>query len=175
MKDKTDNLVSKYIFNNCVWNSFHWYFPEISKGENGWGVQARLPKDIYKKWIARIVGNELFRKRIVEKIEEVISSQAYRHQTFLRIIWKSFGPAFETDGQNFCATYVPYNVGDGFECHNIDSCEQAHLLFLCLSIFLPNLYIAMEMLESGKYKKEDWPEFKEEYLLEEIKLRRLGK
>lgn len=162
MKDNKNNPVSSGIINNSVWNRIGDYLPVIINRSDmnmqSWAISARLPKDFYKKWIAYIIGNPNFRKTIEEKIEDAFRNHTFDSQSFLEIRWHSNGASFETDGVNGCFVHVYLEGGDsGYSCHNIDRFDQASVLFLALSIYLPDLYFALEFYEKEDLKLEFQP------------------
>jgi hypothetical protein len=157
MERNKNNLVSSGIINNSVWNRIGDYLPVITNRSDmhmqSWAISARLPKDFYKKLIAHIIGNPKFRETVEEKIKNVFRNHAFDFQSFLEIRWHSKGASFETDGVNGCMVYVYSECGDcGYSCHNIDTFEQASVLFLALSTYLPDLYSALEIYEREKDK-----------------------
>jgi len=162
MKNK-NNPVSSEIINKSVWNSIGDYLPVIINRSDmhmqSWAISARLPKGFYKKWIAHIIGNLKFREMAEERIENIFRNHIFDWQSFLEIHWHSKGVSFETDGVNGCMVYVYFEGGDcGYSCHNIDTFEQANILFLALSLYLPNLYSALELYEREEIKSSPFPE-----------------
>jgi len=161
MPEKIDNPVSRKIVNS-VYNRLGDYFPEISRHREGlrnwYTINARLPEEIHKKWISRINSNRYFRGMVKGKIEEIFSSYIFNGQSFLEIRWARGGTSFETDGINGCMVFVSADSGVyNYSCHNIDSFEQAMVLFIALSIYLPFLYFALESFESGNVDVEKFP------------------
>lgn len=162
MKDNKNNPVSMGIVSNSVWNKIGDYLPVIinrsDMNMSSWAISARLPKVFYKKWIAYIIGNPKFRKMVEEKIEDAFRNHIFDYQSFLEIRWSSTGVSFETDGENGCMVYVYPGGGDcGYACHNIDTFDQASVLFLALSMYLPDLYFALEFYEKEDLKLEFQP------------------
>lgn len=173
MKSDKDNLVSSGIINNSVWNRIGDYLPVfINRSDmnmQSWAISARLPKGFYKKWIAYIIGNPKFREMAEERIENIFRNHIFDFQSFLEIRWHSKGVSFETDGVNGCMVYVYLEGGDcGYSCHNIDTFEQASVLFLALSVYLPDLYSALELYEKEDPKLEFQPFPEEEAVYKRI-------
>jgi hypothetical protein len=147
---KIRNPVSRHIALNSVWNAFGDYLPKIFKfSGSGYGIDARLPREIHKKWIGYIAGIERFRDTVKEEIEDIFSSYAFNGQSFLEIQWRPRGVSFETDGVNGCIVYVEDGPDYGYTVHNVDNYEQASVLFIAFSVYLPKLYSALETFESG--------------------------
>lgn len=145
------NPVSRHIVLECIWNTFDCYLPKIfTLGDRSYGIDARLPKEPHKKWIAHISAIEGFRERVKEEIEGVFSSYVFNSQSYLKIYWRPRGVAFETDGVNGCCVYVEDSADYGYTVHNVDHYEQASVLFIALSVYLPKLYSALESFESGR-------------------------
>lgn len=171
-KDK-NNPVSNGIINNSVWNRIGDYLPMIINRSDmhmqSWAISARLPENFYKKWIAYIIGNPKFRKTIEERIENVFRDHIFDRQSFLEIRWHSKGVSFETDGVNGCMVYVYLEGGYcGYSCHNIDTFEQANILFLALSLYLPDLYSALELYEREEMKLKFSPLSEREVIYKRI-------
>jgi len=166
MEEKIDNPVSRKIVTS-VWNRLSDYFPEIRCYRGGAGsaysITARLPEEIHKKWIVHINSSPEFREKIRREIEEIFSSYVFNGQSFLEIRWDRGGTSFETDGVNGCLVYVSSDTGTySYTCHNIDSYEQASVLFIALSVFLPQLYFALETFESGRVDLSKFPPLQKE-------------
>lgn len=162
MESDKNNPVSSEIINNSVWNRMGDYLPVIINRSDmhmgSWAIGARLPRGFYEKWIAYIIGNPRFREMVEEKIENIFHDHIFDIQSFLEIRWHSKGVSFETDGVNGCLVHVYLEGGDcGYSCHNIDAFEQASILFLALSVYLPDLYFALEFYEKEKIKLEFQP------------------
>lgn len=175
MKKKIDNPVSRSIVDS-IWNKFGDYFPEIqpfkSEGSTRYVVGANLPRNEHKKWIAHISGNPNFRKIFEQEIEKVFATYIFHGRTFLKIQWSPHGTSFETDGINGCMIYVADSVPYGYTYHNIDTFEQAMVLFIALSKYLPRLYFALDGLESGEIDPEAFPPLQER-LTQNITLNRI--
>lgn len=175
MKDdkKVENPVSREIVLGSGWNRFDWYLPRIIRvgGDpfRGYGVNAKLPKKAHEKWISYINGLERFRETIKREIKEVFSQYVFNGQSYLEIWWSPGGVTFNTDG-NRCGIYISGSSSDyGYCPHNVDHYEQASVLFIALSIYLPRLYSAMEAFESGSIPIKKCTPLKEE-IRERIKL-----
>jgi len=175
MKKKIDNPVSRSMIES-IWNQFGEYLPVIyppTRSGQGYAIGANLPKE-HKKWIAHINGNPGFREMIKHDIENIFSRYVFDGGSYLRISFSPMGTAFETDGINGCMIYVEPESPSGctYAYHNIDSFEQAMVLFLALSAYLPKLYSALENFESGEYDPKDFPPLQER-LDANIKLNRV--
>lgn len=174
MTEKIGNPVSKAIVNESISNQIALYFPEIvfckGLGGNGYAIGAKLPRDYYKKWIAYINNKEGFRKFVKQEIENIFSSHVFEGQSYLKIIWDSRGTTFETDGVNGCMAYV--SDGESYTCHNIDTFEQAMVLFMALSMYLPRLYFALDTFESDNIDLENFSP-SQERIVQTIKLNRV--
>lgn len=147
---KIRNSVSRHIALKCVWNAFGDYLPKIFKfSGGGYGIDARLPEEIHKKWIGYIASIERFRDRVKEEIEDIFFPYVFNSQSFLEIQWRPRGVSFETDGVNGCCVYVEEGPDYGYGVHNVDNYEQASVLFIAFSVYLPKLYSALEAFERG--------------------------
>ncbi len=160
MAEKIDNPVSRSMVES-IYNQFGEYFPVIyppAASGQGWALGARLPEE-HKKWIAHINGNPRFREIVRQEIERVLSRYVFDGRSYLKITFSPRGTTFETDGINSCCIYVsPEGIGGcSYVYHNIDSFEQAMVLFIALSIYLPKLYSALENFESGEFDIKEFP------------------
>jgi hypothetical protein len=166
MEKKLNNPVSRSIVDS-IWNRFGDYFPEIQRFESGgrsnYAVGAKLPEKEHKKWIAHVSGNPNFREVVKQEIEGVFANYVFHGRTFLKIQWTSHGTLFETDGVNGCLVYVVDSVSYGYGYHNIDTFEQAMVLFIALSKYLPRLYSILECLESGEIDSETFSPLQERF------------
>lgn len=162
MTEKPKNTLSRKIVETKVHNQLFDYFPKIlcntGDGRIGFSIGAKLPTEEHKKWISHILGNELFRKKVKKEIENILCRHVFNHQAFLEISWGPGGAAFETTGANGCLVYPE---SEAYTCHNIDDFEQAAVLFIVFSVYLENLYFALEEFENGTFNPEKFPPLKE--------------
>lgn len=146
-----DNPISREIINS-VYNSFADYFPRLmaDRSEDGlrFSVGVRLPKS-HRDLIPYINGNSRFRAKVKENIESILLTHEFKSQSYLEINFSSASTSFNTDG-NACGIYI-YD-GD-YTYHNIDTYEQASILFIALSTYLATLYPILENLRN-KSKSE---------------------
>jgi hypothetical protein len=167
-----DNPVSREIVNS-VYNRFGDYFPQLvvfkRELDLSFSVEARLPKS-YKELIPYINGNHRFIDKIKERIGSVLLTHVFRWQSYLEIEFSESGISFGTDG-NACRLYVS---GDICSYHNIDTYEQASILFIALSIYLSQLYPVLEYMKSRK--PEELKDIKkiENFISFRIKLNKTG-
>jgi hypothetical protein len=166
-----DNPVSRQIVLDSVFNRIEYYFPYIRYGVDGYFVGAKLPEKAYKKWISYINGFEKFRETVKREIEEIFSRYVFRFQSYLEICWAPDSVTFNTDG-DACGIDVLDEDEFGYVSHNVDHYEQATVLFIALSIYLPRLYFALEEFESGSVSVEKFQPLKKE-LCQKIKLKKV--
>jgi len=170
-EEKIDNPVSRKIVLTLVYNRIDNYFPDISCASGGgYSVGVRLPEEAYKKWISYVNGLEKFREKVSRKIEEVFSRYVFDCQSYIEIWWSPHSVAFNTDG-NACGIYVSSGPDYSYTSHNVDSYEQASVLFIALSIYLKELYFVLEAFENKSISAENVAPLKEE-LHQRIKLNR---
>lgn len=152
-----ENPISRAMIEHAVWNKFEYYLPAIARADHGYTIFARLPDQYYQKWYKHIASKERFRQMVLEKIALVVkpflNSQGARQ--YLNLIWLASGLYFQCQGDD-CSIGVD-DKRHTYSPHNIDTSIQATILFLALSVYLPELYFVMEELESGKMEIEDWP------------------
>jgi len=174
-QDKILNPVSRTVINDGN-NNLGDFIPKIimlgDGAFRGFGISAKLPEKACKKWLGHIVGNERLRKLVIEELQNIFGGHVFYGQSYLRIRWSPRGVTFETDGENGC--YVAMSdlgVEFSYTYHNIDTLEQAMVLYLSLSIWLPRLWFYLDRLESGHMNSKDFtPLTKDEYVLDEIVL-----
>lgn len=170
MEEKIDNPVSRKIVLDSVWNRMGDYLPEIHCHGNRFSLGARLPEKEHRKWIAHINGNPNFREMVKRGLEAIFSNHIFTGRSYLEIRWFPHGTSFETDGVNGCMVYVSSDSGNyEYSCHNIDNFEQASVLFIALSVYLPKLYFALEAFESGELDTKKFPAL-EKVITEKITL-----
>lgn len=150
MQKEIDNPVSREVVNKHVYDKISDYLPAIVNRSDtnmqSWSIESRLPEIFYKKWVASIVSNPRFREHVERKIENIFRWHVFNGQSFIEIRWSSGGASFETDGVNGCL--ITTGGENSYFSHNIDSFEQATILFLALSSYLSILYSALELYES---------------------------
>ncbi len=153
---KNENPVAMEIFCS-VRNSIQDYFPKMlhaSEGR-GWAVYAYLPEKLHRKWIRYIQGHEGFKQAVVEDLKSFLTHQLFEFQSYVEIDWLPQGASVETDGENGCMVYVDsHGIDYGYQCHNVDTQEQATILFIALGAYLKRLYDALEAFETGRIKSD---------------------
>lgn len=170
--NKIDNLVTRKIAQRNFWNKVTDYLPMIEVFQRGistaYSVQARLPEE-YKKWIAHIASKQDFRTAVERKIARLFSSFQFQKQSYLKLIWKQKGLFFETDGS---AVYIFFqDEGVIYTYRDIENQEQAEILFLALSVYLPRLYFELEKWEASFREAKNPPQIAE--IVQEIKLNKV--
>lgn len=165
-----DNAASKGIIEQLHNNKVGVFIPTIISGSNyfGFGVDCRLPDELYFKWISTITGSEKFREHVEKRIRGSMQGKCnLEWPTELWLHWQQHGLAIETGGVNGCGVYVPSlsessvnPLLPSYTSHNIDNLTQALVLQMALSIYMKSLMLALDSLESYGVEKSWFAESK---------------
>ncbi len=149
--------MSKEIIKEALDMGYFLPIIEYQEHRSGWTIGIRRLPTLYTKWVAHVVANQKFRDLVKEKIQNVLSRNVFVLQSFLTMYWSSNGLALKTDG-NACSIIPSDN---GYYEHNVDYYEQSSILFIALTIYLREAYVASRMFEEGRISPEKFPPLKE--------------
>lgn len=147
---------------STVWENLEKYSPRIEQAPQGgaytgyYFINCKLPEQKYKKCIPYIVNHPKSKKIVKNEIEKILFHHKFKEQSYLRIRWSNRGADFETDG-NGCILYPSSDFGDyGYGSYNVDTLEQAFVLFTALSVYLRRVWVALALFTNKPSEAEKW-------------------
>ena len=122
------------------------FFPRFVVRDEGCGVTVRLPNS-YRKYIGMMSGNEKYRHNIEEEIAAIFKG-TLRDGFEINVRWSRSGPIFDVPG-NSCGVFVDGSDHDMKEYtdHNVDTAQQALVLYTCLNIHMRNTILYLGMID----------------------------
>ncbi|MCL5430254.1 MAG: hypothetical protein M1504_02130 [Candidatus Marsarchaeota archaeon] len=117
------------------------YLPEIKGTREGVTLEADLPKS-YREDIVGLLRNDAFKKIVEEDVNAVALNG-------VTITWGDTGAILLAKGIGQCPCIGPQAGFERYAPHNIDTYQQASVLFLALSIYLRHVALFTNQYKLG--------------------------
>lgn len=136
------------------------FLPQIYGSEDkeplDFTIKTEIPRESHEKWIGHINNLEEHRTTTVNRVEKALSHYQFKTQTYLLMTWDKDRVSFETDGLRCGLHLVKETDFYGYDSHNIHNFEQMVVLFIALSIYLQEIYKALELFKQGKIDSNNY-------------------